>query len=76
MLTTLRVGIEKGTMSLTPELRKDLQSFKLYAASSNGLSMIEEDTRQLFTSLWVPTPLAAVHCSRLRHTTLSFPSTY
>ena len=34
------------TISLTTEFRKDLQWFRLYAASSNGVSTKEEDARQ------------------------------
>ena len=44
MLTTLRDCPETSTISLTSEFQKDLQWFKQYAASSNGMSMTEEGT--------------------------------
>ena len=48
MLAMLTDCPDKGTISLTPEFRKDLQWFKLYATSNNGVSMIEEGIRQPF----------------------------
>ena len=46
MLATLRDSPDKGTSSLTPEFRKDLEWLKLYATSSNGVPMIDENIRQ------------------------------
>ena len=55
MLTSRRDCPEKGIISLTPEFRKDLQWFKLYATSNNGVPMIAEDSRQpidIFMDAW------------------------
>ena len=41
MLATFRDCLDEGT-----NFTKDLQWFRLYASSSNGVSLIEEDVRQ------------------------------
>ena len=47
MLATLRDCPDEGTISLSTKYKKDLLWFRLYAASSNGVSIIEEDVPQL-----------------------------
>ena len=46
MFATLRDCPGDGTIQLSAEFKKDLQWFRLYATSSNGVSIIDEDVRQ------------------------------
>ena len=47
MLATLRACPPIGTIQLAPEFKKDLQWFWLYASASNGVSIIDDDARQV-----------------------------
>ena len=47
MLATLRECPGDGTIWLSPEFKKDLQWFQLYASASNGVSIIDEDAHQV-----------------------------
>ena len=46
MFVTLRECPGDRTIQLSADVKKDLQWFRLYAASSNGVSIIDEDVRQ------------------------------
>ena len=46
MLATLRDCPDDGTIHLSAEFKKDLQWFRLFATSSNGVSLIDEDIPQ------------------------------
>ena len=46
MLTILRECPDIGNITLSSEFCKDLQWFRQYVACTNGLSMMEEDSRQ------------------------------
>ena len=47
MLANLRECPGDGTIQLPPEFKKDLQWFRLYPTTSNGVSIRDEDARQV-----------------------------